>query len=81
MMTEDLFLSPRAFWLRPRHIEIARHRSEQFRRSDNKKFTLSTIQRAVRQPLFWVFGALYPSAVLAQQGYNCEFFARFALKG
>lgn len=62
--------NPRAFWLRPRHIAIACERTNRFRRSDNKKFTLSTIKRALRQPLFYAFGALYPTCVLAQQGYN-----------
>ena len=48
-------------------------RTRRFRRSDNKKFTLATIKRTLTQPLFYFFITLYPAAVLAQQGYNCEF--------
>ncbi|GFZ51950.1 hypothetical protein JCM24511_09720 [Saitozyma sp. JCM 24511] len=62
--------NPWAFWLRPHHVEMARERTTRFRRTDNKKFTLKTIVRTLRQPLFYLFVALYPSSVLAQQGYN-----------
>jgi hypothetical protein len=51
---------------------MARERTTRFRRTDNKKFTLKTIVRTLRQPLFYLFVALYPSSVLAQQGYNCK---------
>jgi hypothetical protein len=51
---------------------MARERTTRFRRTDNKKFTLKTIVRTLRQPLFYLFVALYPSSVLAQQGYNCQ---------
>lgn len=65
-------LSPWAFWLRPKDVEIARERTAQFRRSDNKKFTWQTVKRTVRSPLLYFFATMYPAAVLAQAGYQCE---------
>ncbi|KAK4688214.1 MFS transporter, ACS family, pantothenate transporter, partial [Tremellales sp. Uapishka_1] len=62
--------NPRAFWLKSRHVELAKERSKRFGRSDNKKFTLRTIKSTIRQPLFYFIGSLYPASVLAQQGYN-----------
>lgn len=64
--------NPWSLWLRPRHIELARERTIQFRRSDNKKFTWTTIKRTVKQPLIYFFCVLYPGSVLAQQGYSCK---------
>ncbi|ORX34841.1 major facilitator superfamily domain-containing protein [Kockovaella imperatae] len=62
--------NPWSFWLRDRHIEMAKERTERFRRSDNKKFTWATIKRTIRSPLIYFFATLYPAAVLAQQGYS-----------
>lgn len=64
--------NPRSFWLRPRDVEMAVERTAQFRRSANKKFTWSTVKRTVRSPLIYFFATLYPAAVLAQAGYQCE---------
>jgi len=62
--------NPWAFWLEPRHIEIAVERTKRFRRSDNKKFTWATIKRTVKMPLLYFFITLYPASVLAQAGYQ-----------
>lgn len=67
--------NPWAFWLKPRHVEIAKERTQRFRRADNKKFTLASIKRTFSQPLFYFFITLYPAAVLAQAGY--QYFSLF----
>lgn len=59
-------------WLSSKHVDMAVERTRRFRRSENKKFTLATIKRTVKEPLFYFFITLYPAAVLAQQGYSCE---------
>ena len=51
---------------------MAVERTTQFRRSANKKFTWSTVKRTVKSPLIYFFATLYPAAVLAQAGYQCE---------
>jgi hypothetical protein len=73
-VSADLLLrtSPWSFWLKPRHVDIAVERTQRFRRSDNKKFTLATIKRTVKMPLLYFFITLYPASVLAQAGYQCQ---------
>lgn len=70
--------NPWAFWLRPKDLDMARQRTLQFRRSDNKKFTWNTIKRTVQQPLIYFFCILYPGSVIAQAGYSCEYHVRSA---
>jgi len=65
--------NPRAFWLRPRDVDMAVERTTQFRRSGNKKFTWHTVKRTARSPLLYFFATLYPACVLAQAGYQCQF--------
>ncbi|WVF65973.1 hypothetical protein IAT40_000711 [Kwoniella sp. CBS 6097] len=62
--------NPRAFWLRPRHVEVAVGRSAKFKRADNKKFTLASVKKAVTGPLFYLFVLMYVSSVLAQASYQ-----------
>lgn len=63
--------SPWSFYLRPSHIDLARSRAAKFRRADNKKFTFSSVKKAVTGPLFYCFVILYVASVLGQGGYNC----------
>ncbi|AAW46254.1 conserved hypothetical protein [Cryptococcus deneoformans JEC21] len=62
--------NPWSFYLRPSHISIARSRAAQFHRADNKKFTFSSVKKAVTGPLFYCFVVLYVATVLGQGGYN-----------
>ncbi|WVO23389.1 uncharacterized protein IAS62_004741 [Cryptococcus decagattii] len=62
--------NPWSFYLRPSHIELARSRAAKFRRADNKKFTFSSVKKAVMGPLFYCFVILYVASVLGQGGYN-----------
>ncbi|WVR03557.1 hypothetical protein IAU60_000549 [Kwoniella sp. DSM 27419] len=62
--------NPRAFWLRDRHIVIAKERSSRFKRADNKKFTLGSVKKAVLSPMFYLFVVMYVSSVLAQASYQ-----------
>ena len=71
--------NPRAFWLRSQDVDMAVQRTSQFRRSANKKFTWQTVKRTARSPLLYFFATLYPAAVLAQAGYQCEWIFRFSL--
>ncbi|OWZ48415.1 hypothetical protein C353_02155 [Cryptococcus neoformans AD1-83a] len=62
--------NPWSFYLRPSHISLARSRAAQFHRADNKKFTFSSVKKAVTGPLFYCFVILYVASVLGQGGYN-----------
>ncbi|KIR51128.1 hypothetical protein I315_06446 [Cryptococcus gattii Ru294] len=62
--------NPWSFYLRPSHIDLARSRAAKFRRADNKKFTFSSVKKAVTGPLFYCFVILYVASVLGQGGYN-----------
>ncbi|KIR31094.1 hypothetical protein I352_06523 [Cryptococcus deuterogattii MMRL2647] len=62
--------NPWSFYLRPSHIALARSRAAKFHRADNKKFTFSSVKKAVMGPLFYCFVILYVASVLAQGGYN-----------
>ncbi|OCF36344.1 hypothetical protein I316_02219 [Kwoniella heveanensis BCC8398] len=62
--------NPLAFWLRPRHVEIALERSAKFKRADNKKFTLSSVKKAITGPVFYLFVIMYVASVLAQASYQ-----------
>ncbi|WRT63778.1 uncharacterized protein IL334_000703 [Kwoniella shivajii] len=63
-------VNPRAFWLRPKHVAIAIERTKQFKRADNKKFTLKSIKTALTGPLFYFFVVMYVASVLAQASYQ-----------
>ncbi|WWC66633.1 uncharacterized protein I206_100536 [Kwoniella pini CBS 10737] len=62
--------NPLSFWLRPKHVAVAVERTKKFKRADNKKFTLSSVKKAITGPLFYCFVILYVASVLAQASYQ-----------
>ncbi|WWD22558.1 hypothetical protein CI109_107051 [Kwoniella shandongensis] len=62
--------NPLAFWLRPKHIEMAIFRANKFKRADSKKFNFRSVKKALTGPLFYCFVILYVSSVLAQASYQ-----------
>ncbi|WWD20560.1 hypothetical protein CI109_105036 [Kwoniella shandongensis] len=61
--------NPWSFWLKEKHITLAKERSLRFRRATNKRFTFDSVKRAVKQPPIYLFPTLYIIAQLSQQGY------------
>ncbi|WWC85869.1 uncharacterized protein L201_000736 [Kwoniella dendrophila CBS 6074] len=62
--------NPLAIWLRPKDVEMAIERTKNFKRADNKKFTLKSVKTAVMSPVFYLVVIMYVSSVLAQASYQ-----------
>lgn len=71
--------NPRAFWLKPRHVELALERSRRHGRAANKKFNLDTLRRLGKNKahiaLAVAVPAMYVSTLLASSASSCEFSA------